>query len=1214
MKVACPACGTESDPQNGASSDDCPKCGAAIEQEVAIPLGGSDDLTVPEPADTIELLDEDEIIPLGGSEDVSQHDASPPESLSSISSEATGGAPIGEETASPPPAVISLGTSSESDSASSPEPEGPQAPALPFAMPMPPAPPAAKVKEEVSPDPPAVIAPSAPELEVSPETNRPEVSVSQEEGEPNRASPFDAPDPDALFDLPTPAEGLDASTFERPTPEFLNDLPAAVASKPDADLPPTIELEKGEESFSSEAPTASTAFDDLPTPDIEAPSLMDDLPASFEEDAGSLETLSDLEVDAQGGEEIREEEESTEVQDAIPNLDDDLSIDLGTEGPSGSGEDPFAAAMGAEAEEISLEDEAGVPEKVSQEERSELPKEESSPAGKSRVSKIVAAVGAAAMLGVIAYGALSGDLGMPGGGEAAEQHEALDQQLAQVEAESQSKTGEKIESPDAEDVKKVDENKAGLSVDLVNTQNLAQLEAALKRSELDEETDSSQEILRWWARYRLAHWGYVREPQSKFQDFPKQLPKGHELESYGAAASVGALLVQRKLPLARRAAKKARRNYPNSAEVAWVAGLAVLPAKGPAIKNFKRALELNPQLEDAKISLGELALTQRGRNQEAGVAMLKESAAAVSLPEHRVRVAGVFWAAKRYEDMQEVLEGLDPLEVLPEVGSKIRPEFLRWSIALKMRQADVPALTSLAQKLLSLNPGSVELASRVARTRAAFVSDRDGSDAILVQAAETTKNPALLARIAYERVSLLLGDERSAEGRLSKEKQEKIESILNEAGKLPGGDAAGWVQTARAADLVARGQTKKALAMYGSAARGRPKFVAPRLAHVLLSAASAGPSLARLTQLSRSSDDPTVKYHLARLMFSRGNVAGALKLLEDILWRDPLAVDAIPLLLTWCRVNLQVGKIDLARKVAERLADAVPEDKRPLDLLIDMAIQSKQPNEISRWYQVLFRQDPDNLNHKRSLATDLMRVEEYGQARVMLDELLKEKGDLKNDPDFLYDLGRAWALKDPVKARNYLMEARHIKPSAQIYFVLGKIEESRGKMEGALEAYTEALKLDSSLVDVHLRLGRIRIQNSEAREAEKHFRFVLSRERNHREAAMLLGDSLSERDKPRDAVKFYERALGRSSDAEIMLKIARIQLQQLGQLKPAVRMLKKLINADPNLAEAYQMLGYAYKDLGKVREAKSAFETFIKVTPHPEMADEARAEIGGLGI
>src|SRR5690606_5393772 len=111
----------------------------------------------------------------------------------------------------------------------------------------------------------------------------------------------------------------------------------------------------------------------------------------------------------------------------------------------------------------------------------------------------------------------------------------------------------------------------------------------------------------------------------------------------------------------------------------------------------------------------------------------------------------------------------------------------------------------------------------------------------------------------------------------------------------------------------------------------------PKLAVLLLDPPPASQALAKLTQLSRQSDLPEVRYHLALAMAARGNHGGAAELLESVAWTDATVTDPIDLVLTWTKELAEAGKVGTAYEMAEVVQKNLPSDPRPLQHLIRLS-------------------------------------------------------------------------------------------------------------------------------------------------------------------------------------------------------------------------------------------------------------------------------------
>ncbi len=107
------------------------------------------------------------------------------------------------------------------------------------------------------------------------------------------------------------------------------------------------------------------------------------------------------------------------------------------------------------------------------------------------------------------------------------------------------------------------------------------------------------------------------------------------------------------------------------------------------------------------------------------------------------------------------------------------------------------------------------------------------------------------------------------------------------------------------------------------------------------------------------------------------------------------------------------------------------------------------------------------------------------------------------------------------------------------------------------------------------------------------------------------GDKQLKREQGRKAIASYRKALELTPDgaeAHLGLGLA------LAEVKPseAIPHLSKGLDALPKHAQGWLMLGTCYQLTGKKANARSAYETFLKLEPKGDMADEVRAILSRL--
>ena len=234
------------------------------------------------------------------------------------------------------------------------------------------------------------------------------------------------------------------------------------------------------------------------------------------------------------------------------------------------------------------------------------------------------------------------------------------------------------------------------------------------------------------------------------------------------------------------------------------------------------------------------------------------------------------------------------------------------------------------------------------------------------------------------------------------------------------------------------------------------------------------------------------------------------------------------------------------------------------------------------------------------------------EAQSLLDELFK-KTPAARDADALAQLARAWAGRDDYKAKELFEESLRVKPQARTYMLKGEADEKRGKSEDAEAAYKKALELEPELTVASLNLARMALERRAFPQAAAALEAVLKQNPQHARAAELLGDTLTELNKPKDAVQRYELALAAGGEnAGILMKVAKLQIDALSQTDEAQKTLRRAIRADQKLAEPHYYLGLALKDNNQRSEAKNELEAYLRLAPNGDNAGDAKSAIADL--
>ena len=224
---------------------------------------------------------------------------------------------------------------------------------------------------------------------------------------------------------------------------------------------------------------------------------------------------------------------------------------------------------------------------------------------------------------------------------------------------------------------------------------------------------------------------------------------------------------------------------------------------------------------------------------------------------------------------------------------------------------------------------------------------------------------------------------------------------------------------------------------------------------------------------------------------------------------------------------------------------------------------------------------------------------DQSDAIAVVGRALRDSGDLEGGID---KLKRAIALKN----------------KAPYQAALGEAHERAGRADMAALFYDEALKLDSTLLDVRIRRARYRVRVGRVSEALDDVREVVRRERRA-DALSLMGDCYVEMRQGSAAVRAYQDAIRADPGfGEAYYKLGRTYHDD-GKAQPAIQNLRRALEAGkeqaPWTADAHLLLGYAYKQTRQKSQAIEQFRRYLELSPTdaPDR-EEVKRELRFLGV
>jgi tetratricopeptide (TPR) repeat protein len=532
-----------------------------------------------------------------------------------------------------------------------------------------------------------------------------------------------------------------------------------------------------------------------------------------------------------------------------------------------------------------------------------------------------------------------------------------------------------------------------------------------------------------------------------------------------------------------------------------------------------------------------------------------------------------------------------------QLPAQLWPLRLRYVLRSQLRKGLLDQAVNAAAERATMLP-DVEALLDLAALRWAKANESgeaiDSALSLLRNKAQSSE-PALAGRLLYEQFRM-----RFLSNVLPQEALRELEAMEDRLD--------GWRDLIRAILLARAKQDAAAVALLSAIPESESGSGVAQVYKILLEH-SGKARIAALRQLGRTFPSSDQQYQLAVALLDAGRADEAAPIFGKLLWTHLGVVGPLQLLLEDLRASYLSADKPAALRALQTVLENLPQCQRVAQMLIELASADRDSVAELRWRRVLAAQAPAAMPIQLDLAKRLLDEGEDGEARGVLDRVQKEL-PYASSVRALYLLGLAWHVKDPIKARGYLIEAKSIEETAEVFALLGKIDESRGKLERATEAFERALELDAKDHDSRFRLADALYRQKELTRARDHARKVAAARPNDALAWELLGDILTDLERFADAVSAYTRA-ARSGERreETLFKRAKVESANLGRTRAAVRTLRTLLKRNPEHSDAYYLLAYALRDLGKHAEAISALEAFLKLVPDEDISKEVAKDL-----
>ncbi len=163
----------------------------------------------------------------------------------------------------------------------------------------------------------------------------------------------------------------------------------------------------------------------------------------------------------------------------------------------------------------------------------------------------------------------------------------------------------------------------------------------------------------------------------------------------------------------------------------------------------------------------------------------------------------------------------------------------------------------------------------------------------------------------------------------------------------------------------------------------------------------------------------------------------------------------------------------------------------------------------------------------------------------------------------------------------------------------------------AIAKYEELLVAQPSFYQTHEFIAIAYREMGDYDAALAQFEKVLAEDASHAGALIGVGDMLVSQQKLDEAVEYFEKAVGQTTDAIVPFNVAEMYFNQQNAAK-AVEFYRIATEYKPDWPDAHLKLGYAYLNTGDLDSAKAAFQKTVEVAPESPQAQMAQSALSSL--
>ena len=291
--------------------------------------------------------------------------------------------------------------------------------------------------------------------------------------------------------------------------------------------------------------------------------------------------------------------------------------------------------------------------------------------------------------------------------------------------------------------------------------------------------------------------------------------------------------------------------------------------------------------------------------------------------------------------------------------------------------------------------------------------------------------------------------------------------------------------------------------------------------------------------------------------------------------------------------------------------------------MADLFTQLKDSAEAAKQWEIALKQEPPTTERRIKASRCFVSAGIYKRALDETELALRKDASLAEArairAEALLALSKS---RDDPRLGDALVEINNALGRVQLspyYVVLGEIHLMRGKELEAIDAFTSALRLDGTRVDIVVKRAILLIKNGTVKDGLLQLRKAASHYPRRGDIHMYMGKALYDLGEETKALTAFRTAIAKDpSLGEAHYRIGMI-LYDRRSFTSAVPMLKRATSlgkkGDNWLEDAYLHTGFCYERLQNRKGTIEAFQKYMEVAnAHSAMRLEVEKRLKALGV